>query len=160
MNGLFAGTSFSKTPRASGNGTGFGEQWPTVASGSGFSPSLPARSSSRSQASWSAELEAERARKQTIMKESLAFLVVGMSGWWTLNAVLAQLPTFVVSSVEHDEIGNQLSTFTQLGNVFPFVYTAFFTEAVQQRYLVRLRLASSIHSAAHVLPPCVRPLLN
>lgn len=77
-----------------------------------------------------------RISRGRVLRESAAFLVLGMSGWWTLNALLNELPVFVCQSVEREQIGNQLSVATQLGNMFPFIYTAASSRATQQRLLV------------------------
>eukprot|EP01052_Picozoa_sp_SAG31_P030677 SAG31_NODE_3167_length_4584_cov_7.199110_4_plen_312_part_00 len=87
-------------------------------------------------AKWSEELDSARALRQKQRNESVAFLVLGMSGWWTANAILAQIPTFVVDTPEQDEIANQLNFFLQLGNIFPFAYTALMKGSTQQRWLV------------------------
>eukprot|EP00927_Polykrikos_kofoidii_P014856 TRINITY_DN16567_c0_g1_i1.p1 TRINITY_DN16567_c0_g1~~TRINITY_DN16567_c0_g1_i1.p1 ORF type:complete len:437 (+),score=48.54 TRINITY_DN16567_c0_g1_i1:98-1408(+) len=46
----------------------------------------------------------------------------GMSGWWSSNAISAELPLLVVSLPAKERLGNQLSMMTQLGNIVLIAY--------------------------------------
>jgi len=46
----------------------------------------------------------------------------GMSGWWSCNAILAQLPIFIITLPAAESLGNQLSMMTQVGNIFSISY--------------------------------------
>lgn len=70
------------------------------------------------------------------MVDSLLFFVMGMSGWWTINAIMwAESPIFVAESPEKQSIGNWLSVSCQVGNVFPFIYKGIFSKAQQAKIL-------------------------
>ena len=69
--------------------------------------------------------------------DSVLFFVMGMSGWWTVNALIwAETPIFVAKTVEKQAIGNWLSVACQVGNIFPFIYKGVFSKAKQQDILV------------------------
>jgi len=68
--------------------------------------------------------------------ESLLFFVMGMSGWWTINAIQwAESPIFVERTPERQAITNLLMVTCQIGNVFPFVYKGVFSKQTQARIL-------------------------
>ena len=68
--------------------------------------------------------------------DSALFFVMGMSGWWTVNAIMwAETPIFVAETAERQAIGNWLSVACQVGNLFPFVYKGAFTKKKQQGIL-------------------------
>mmetsp|Transcript_19748 Transcript_19748/g.52784 ORF Transcript_19748/g.52784 Transcript_19748/m.52784 type:complete len:467 (-) Transcript_19748:174-1574(-) len=50
------------------------------------------------------------------------WLLVGMSGWWSLNIIVAELPFFMESLPEGKRMGNLLAVCTQIGNIFPIAY--------------------------------------
>jgi len=53
------------------------------------------------------------------------WLLVGMSGWWSLNIIVAELPFFMESLPEGKRMGNLLAVCTQIGNIFPIAYKLF-----------------------------------
>lgn len=68
--------------------------------------------------------------------DSALFFVMGMSGWWTVNAIMwAETPIFVAETVEKQAIGNWLSVACQVGNVFPFIYKGVFSKEKQKELL-------------------------
>jgi hypothetical protein len=70
------------------------------------------------------------------MIDSVLFFVMGMSGWWTVNAIMwAESPIFVAETPEKQAIGNWLSVSCQVGNVFPFIYKGIFSKAQQAKIL-------------------------
>lgn len=73
------------------------------------------------------------------VKQSLLFFVMGMSGWWSLNAMMwAESPIYINSKIgtpEGNTITNWLSIACQIGNVFPFLYKGAFNKEQQARIL-------------------------
>jgi len=80
------------------------------------------------------------------------FLAFGTTGWWSANAILAELPTFVESSPEGKKIANLLCVAIQIGNIFPIVYKAIcawlFTDKTTRRILPAVVTACLISAAA------------
>eukprot|EP00931_Biecheleriopsis_adriatica_P106240 TRINITY_DN80726_c0_g1_i1.p1 TRINITY_DN80726_c0_g1~~TRINITY_DN80726_c0_g1_i1.p1 ORF type:complete len:425 (-),score=58.12 TRINITY_DN80726_c0_g1_i1:42-1316(-) len=56
--------------------------------------------------------------------EIAAWCLTGMSGWWSLNIIQAELPYFVAEMPQGQRLGNLLAVCTQLGNIAPIVYKA------------------------------------
>lgn len=54
--------------------------------------------------------------------EVMAWCLTGMSGWWSLNIITAELPFFVAELPEHQRLGNLVAVCTQLGNIAPIFY--------------------------------------
>lgn len=54
--------------------------------------------------------------------EVVAWCLTGMSGWWSLNIITAELPFFVAELPQHQRLGNLLAVCTQLGNIAPIFY--------------------------------------
>lgn len=52
----------------------------------------------------------------------MMWVLFGMSGWWSANAVFAELPLFVTVLPAKESMGNQLALMTQLGNAFLLLY--------------------------------------
>lgn len=52
----------------------------------------------------------------------ILWAIFGTSGWWSSNAIFAQLPLLVKTLPEGDTLGNTLSAMTQLGNLFMVAY--------------------------------------
>ncbi len=74
--------------------------------------------------------------ESTWLVDSALFFVMGMSGWWTVNAIVwAETPIFVAETAEKQAIGNWLSVACQVGNIFPFVYKGKFSKKRQQEIL-------------------------
>eukprot|EP00039_Didymoeca_costata_P018848 m.335241 g.335241 ORF g.335241 m.335241 type:complete len:485 (+) comp17545_c0_seq1:149-1603(+) len=68
------------------------------------------------------EMEKVHNSRMLVIGEFILFISLGMSGWWSANAILAELPTFVDQSVEGKKIANLLSVSVQIGNIFPISY--------------------------------------
>lgn len=64
--------------------------------------------------------------ESTTYMELASWCLAGMSGWWSLNVIIAELPYFVAELPEAARLGNLLAVCTQLGNVAPFVYKAIY----------------------------------
>eukprot|EP01052_Picozoa_sp_SAG31_P007941 SAG31_NODE_389_length_16370_cov_4.517915_17_plen_510_part_00 len=79
---------------------------------------------------------AARAQRSSVTTEVALFLMMGMSGWWTVNAILwAETPIFVADSPEKKRISNLVSVACQFGNLFPFCYKAVLSRKLQKKYL-------------------------
>jgi len=59
-------------------------------------------------------------------KELATWCLTGMSGWWSLNAIIAELPHFVAVLPEGPTMGNLIAVCTQLGNIAPITYKAIY----------------------------------
>lgn len=63
------------------------------------------------------------ARSEPISCRTLVlWAAFGASGWWSSNAIFAQLPLLVKTLPEGDTLGSELSAMTQLGNLFMVAY--------------------------------------
>ena len=81
--------------------------------------------------------------------EYALFFVMGMSGWWTVNALTwAQVPLFVQRTQEKEAIGTVLNLACQLGNIAPFAYKAIFSKATQAAILPGSILVSQLIAVA------------
>ena len=68
--------------------------------------------------------------------DSALFFVMGMSGWWTANALTwAEVPLLVQRTPEKQAIGTVLNLACQFGNLAPFAYKALFTKERQAEIL-------------------------
>lgn len=68
--------------------------------------------------------------------EAGMFFVIGVSGWWSENAMQwAESPIFVEKTPEKAAIGNLLSVACACGNIFPFVYTKLLPSDTQTKIL-------------------------
>ncbi|CAE7513466.1 rft2 [Symbiodinium natans] len=56
--------------------------------------------------------------------EISAWYLTGMSGWWSLNIITAELPFFVAELPEGKRLGNLIAVCTQVGNIAPIFYKA------------------------------------
>lgn len=56
--------------------------------------------------------------------EVASWCLTGMSGWWALNVISAELPYFVAELPEGAGLGNLIAVCTQLGNIAPIAYKA------------------------------------
>eukprot|EP00929_Paragymnodinium_shiwhaense_P071028 TRINITY_DN36087_c0_g1_i1.p1 TRINITY_DN36087_c0_g1~~TRINITY_DN36087_c0_g1_i1.p1 ORF type:complete len:471 (+),score=87.69 TRINITY_DN36087_c0_g1_i1:89-1501(+) len=61
-------------------------------------------------------------------QEMASWCFVGMSGWWSLNVITAELPFFIVQLPEKDRLGNLVAVCTQLGNVLPIAYKTIYRQ--------------------------------
>lgn len=61
-------------------------------------------------------------------RELATWCLTGMSGWWCLNAIVAELPHFVAVLPEGAILGNLIAVCTQLGNVAPMTYKSFYRQ--------------------------------
>ncbi|CAE8717154.1 unnamed protein product, partial [Polarella glacialis] len=52
----------------------------------------------------------------------LLWCLFGASGWWSSNAISAELPLYVSLLPEAQQVGMLISVATQLGNIFPILY--------------------------------------
>lgn len=68
--------------------------------------------------------------------EIAAWCLTGMSGWWSLNIITAELPYFVAELPQGQRLGNLIAVCTQLGNVAPILYRAVFRHQHGARQLV------------------------
>lgn len=59
------------------------------------------------------------------LTEVLAWVLTGMSGWWSLNVIVAELPYFVDHLSEKEGLGNLLAVCTQVGNLAPIAFKAY-----------------------------------
>ena len=82
--------------------------------------------------------------------EAGLFFVMGMSGWWTANAIYAETPIFVSDTPEEQAIGNVLGVATQIGNLFPFLFKAL-SKQRQVELLGRSILACQLAAIAAAL---------
>lgn len=74
--------------------------------------------------------------KPTWVGESVLFFVIGVSGWWSLNAIQwAESPIFVAHTPEGAKVTNLLSVACQLGNFVPFLYKLLLSKTMQARIL-------------------------
>lgn len=65
--------------------------------------------------------------------EIISWCLTGMSGWWSLNVITAELPYFVATLPEQEALGNLIAVCTQVGNILPIAYkTAFRQRAAGQ----------------------------
>jgi len=81
--------------------------------------------------------------------ESTLFCVMGMSGWWVINAIQwAESPIFVYFTPEKERIGNWLSVACAIGNVFPLVYKCFLSKEAQSKLLPAIILGCQVLAAA------------
>mmetsp|Transcript_163067 Transcript_163067/g.518016 ORF Transcript_163067/g.518016 Transcript_163067/m.518016 type:complete len:373 (+) Transcript_163067:301-1419(+) len=62
--------------------------------------------------------------------ELLMWVLFGVSGWWSANAVTAELPLFVARLPAAEKLGNQLALMTQMGNAFLLVSCTTWVSAV------------------------------
>lgn len=56
--------------------------------------------------------------------EIVSWLLTGMSGWWSLNVIVAESPFFVAALPEGERLGNLLAVCTQVGNLAPIAFKA------------------------------------
>mmetsp|Transcript_33843 Transcript_33843/g.78267 ORF Transcript_33843/g.78267 Transcript_33843/m.78267 type:complete len:422 (-) Transcript_33843:58-1323(-) len=100
---------------------------------------LPALSSSRSLSGGDAPLQARSPESRLLRAmsgeshpdaeeancpEVAAWYLTGMSGWWSLNIITAELPYFVAELPEGKRLGNLIAVCTQIGNIAPICYKA------------------------------------
>jgi hypothetical protein len=79
---------------------------------------------------------AAAAQSNSVVGEFFLFLVMGMSGWWTVNALFwAEIPLEVAKTPEKKAISSILNLACQAGNVVPFLYKAVFSKEQQRRIL-------------------------
>lgn len=82
------------------------------------------------------ERHARDATAEPWLADTLLFFVMGMSGWWVINAIQwAESPIFVDFTPERERIGNWLSVSCALGNVFPVFYKGALSKDAQSRLL-------------------------
>jgi len=62
-------------------------------------------------------------------RELVLWVLFGVSGWWSANAIFAELPLFVSVLPAATKLGSQLSMMTQVGNVFLITY-----KVLERRY--------------------------
>lgn len=93
-----------------------------------------------------------REESRRVATEVGLFLLMGMSGWWTVNAILwAETPIFVAQSPERKRISNLVSVACQFGNFFPFLYKAIFSRRLQKKYLAASILTCQVIAIAAAL---------
>mmetsp|Transcript_122493 Transcript_122493/g.357670 ORF Transcript_122493/g.357670 Transcript_122493/m.357670 type:complete len:475 (-) Transcript_122493:27-1451(-) len=68
-----------------------------------------------------------------------AWVLFGASGWWSSNAIFAELPLFVVTLPGGEKLGSQLAMMTQLGNFFLVTYKAL-------EYYDKVNVSKTIHA--------------
>lgn len=56
--------------------------------------------------------------------EIAVWCLTGMSGWWSLNIITAELPFFVAELPAGKRLGNLIAVCTQIGNIAPIIYKA------------------------------------
>lgn len=56
--------------------------------------------------------------------EVTAWCLTGMSGWWSVNIITAEQPTFVAELPAGKRMGNLIAVCTQVGNIAPIIYKA------------------------------------
>lgn len=61
---------------------------------------------------------------QAGLGEVAVWCLTGMSGWWSINVITAELPYFVAELPEKEALGNLIAVCTQLGNILPIAYKA------------------------------------
>jgi len=92
-----------------------------------------------------------------VFNESAAFFFMGMSGWWSVNALLwAESPIYVNENYAHAHegspegpaISNWLNIACQVGNIFPFAYKAVLSSKRQAANLNATILASNAVAVA------------
>lgn len=70
--------------------------------------------------------EEEEEAPPAALRVSRAALVLwclfGASGWWSANAIYAQLPLFIATLPEAEHLGNLIAATTQFGNLCPILY--------------------------------------
>eukprot|EP00930_Biecheleria_cincta_P055174 TRINITY_DN41525_c0_g1_i1.p1 TRINITY_DN41525_c0_g1~~TRINITY_DN41525_c0_g1_i1.p1 ORF type:complete len:425 (-),score=50.02 TRINITY_DN41525_c0_g1_i1:332-1606(-) len=100
----------------------------SVCSGSGnqgidrpLTASIASRTSSEGELARAISGQAEPLEEANVA-EVMAWCLTGMSGWWSLNIITAELPFFVAELPQHQKLGNLLAVCTQLGNVAPIFY--------------------------------------
>ncbi|CAJ1360211.1 unnamed protein product [Effrenium voratum] len=62
--------------------------------------------------------------QEAVCAEISSWCLTGMSGWWSLNIITAELPFFVAELPEGKKLGNLIAVCTQVGNVAPIIYKA------------------------------------
>lgn len=68
------------------------------------------------------------AEGQPTILELLSWCLTGMSGWWSLNVITAELPYFIAELPEAERLGNLIAVCTQVGNIFPIIYKIVYTQ--------------------------------
>lgn len=75
-------------------------------------------------------LPEQNTEEHATLWDILSWCFTGMSGWWALNVITAELPFFISALPEAELLGNLLAVCTQIGNVFPIIYKSIYRNGV------------------------------